>query len=126
MKAEDFVAFLATMKWSDAEAMRQLGIGSHNTLANYKRAGGPLWLGLACAAAAEKLPPWKPDRLPVYSFKLWNDALQTYATPDLKGRPERIAMIPNAIVINDTLELVAPDTIDEDGWYRSYLAKKPA
>jgi hypothetical protein len=36
MMPQHFVAFLSKLSWTDAEAMRQLGIGSHNTLSSYK------------------------------------------------------------------------------------------
>ncbi len=70
--AEDFNKFLREMGWTDAEAMRKLGIGSHNTLAAYKQNGGPVWLGLACAAIKEGLPPWRSNLVPVYGFRVWS------------------------------------------------------
>lgn len=74
MEAEDFIAFLRVMGWSDAEALRRLGIGSHNTLAGYKKNGGPLWLGLACAALARSLKPW--SRTFSFGVNIWLRASQ--------------------------------------------------
>ncbi|SCB18204.1 hypothetical protein [Rhizobium lusitanum] len=78
MEAEDFKAFLQKMGLSDTEAMRKLGIGSHNTLAAYKQNGGPNWLGLACAAIVNELPAWEGDRVLVHAFKVWNHETGEY------------------------------------------------
>lgn len=58
MKAEDFIAFLERMGWSDAEAMRQLDIGSHHTLQRMKAKGTTRTLALACAAIIRGIAPW--------------------------------------------------------------------
>lgn len=62
MDGEAFTAFLAARGWSDAEAMRQLGIGSHHTLAVYKSKGGPAWLLLACEALTARAAPPRPHK----------------------------------------------------------------
>lgn len=46
------------MSWSDAEAMRQLEIGSRHTMIKYKSEGTPRHIALACAALIRGLPPW--------------------------------------------------------------------
>jgi len=117
MKAEDFIAFLAMMKWSDAEAMRQLGIGSHHTLQGYKEKGGPLWLGLACAAAARELPPWKKETVTVFSFRVWDAKIGDFVVAQSKRRREDIATIPGAEIIPGTDEDVPLHSIDEWGRY---------
>ena len=58
ISGKDFEAFLLQRRWSDGEAMRQLGIGSNHTIAKFKKEGGPLWLALALAALARGIAPW--------------------------------------------------------------------
>lgn len=58
MSADDFNAWLDHMGISGLEAARRLGV-SKNTVPRYKIEGAPLHIGLACAALAFGLPPWR-------------------------------------------------------------------
>lgn len=58
MTADDFNAWLDHMGISGLEAGRRLGV-SKDTVTKYKRGGAPAYIGLACAALAFGLPPWK-------------------------------------------------------------------
>jgi hypothetical protein len=58
MTADDFNAWLTLMSYSDAEAARELGIGSRNTIAKFRASGAPAYIGLACAARAMSSKPW--------------------------------------------------------------------
>lgn len=98
MEAEDFNAFLQKMGLSDAEAMRKLGIGSHNTLASYKQNGGPNWLGLACAAIANGFPAWEADRVLVHAFKVWDHQKGEYFFGRSLRTEESIQQIKGEIV----------------------------
>lgn len=58
MSGKDFVRWLELMGWNDAEAMRQLEIGSRHTMMKYKAEGTPRYIALACAALIRGLAPW--------------------------------------------------------------------
>ena len=57
MTVEAFNRWIADRNISKLEAARQLGLNK-NTVTKYCREGGPLWLGLACAAISQGLKPW--------------------------------------------------------------------
>ena len=57
MTADQFARWIADRQISNREAARQLGLNK-DTVTRYCRDGGPLWLGLACAAISHGLPPW--------------------------------------------------------------------
>ncbi|CDX26760.1 conserved hypothetical protein [Mesorhizobium plurifarium] len=62
MDSGTFIAWQSHMRFTSAEAARQLG-KSADTISRYRRFGVPeseaLIVGLACTAIAMKLPPWK-------------------------------------------------------------------
>lgn len=62
MTAADFSAWVdlmkATRKWSAAQCARELGCGV-NQITRWRASGAPPYIGLACAAIAFGLPPWK-------------------------------------------------------------------
>lgn len=58
MLGKDFAAWIEHMKLSDSEAARRLGI-SRTSLIKYREEGAPVYIGLACAALAFGLPPWR-------------------------------------------------------------------
>ncbi|MBC38906.1 MAG: hypothetical protein CMH91_07570 [Oceanicaulis sp.] len=59
MTGKDFTAWLDHMGFKDAQAARALGGMSRNSIKKYKDEGAPYHIGLACAALAYGLPPWK-------------------------------------------------------------------
>lgn len=58
MSADDFNAWLAHMGWSMRKASIALGV-SKNTIPRYCEDGAPEYIGLACSALAQGLPPWR-------------------------------------------------------------------
>lgn len=52
MTGEDFSDFIARQGWTAAEAVKNLGIGSHNTLRKYQKDGPPRLVELACYGIA--------------------------------------------------------------------------
>jgi hypothetical protein len=62
MTAPDFSAWVAHMKatrnWKARECAKQLNCGV-NQIARWSRKGAPGYIGLACAALAYGLPPWR-------------------------------------------------------------------
>jgi hypothetical protein len=61
MLPESFQSWLLhmaeTRSWSGREAARQLGCGV-NQVKQWRENGAPLYIGLACNALAQGLPPW--------------------------------------------------------------------
>jgi len=66
MTASDFSSWVAHMKatrnWSARECSRQLGCGV-NQIAIWSEKGAPQYIGLACAALAYGLPPWRDVKI---------------------------------------------------------------
>lgn len=58
MSAEAFNAWLDHMQLSERAAVEVLGI-TRQTIHNYRERGAPLYVGLACAAIAAGLEPWR-------------------------------------------------------------------
>lgn len=58
MEAKDFVAWLEHMGLNDLAASKALGI-SRTSVQKYKTEAAPPVIGLACAALAFGLPPWR-------------------------------------------------------------------
>jgi hypothetical protein len=58
MTADDFNAWLEHTGFSGLEAARQLGT-ANNTIVRYRRDGAPHYIGLACSAICQGLPPWR-------------------------------------------------------------------
>lgn len=59
MPAAHFRAWLAHMALSERQAVAVLGI-SRMTIRRYLRDGAPVHVGLACAALARGITPWRP------------------------------------------------------------------
>jgi hypothetical protein len=58
MKAEDFTAWLAHMGWSQRRAARELGC-AQNSIKAWLANGAPTYIGFACSAVCQGLPPWR-------------------------------------------------------------------
>lgn len=61
MSAEDFSAWVATMKergWNKSECARRLACGV-NQIKRWSETGAPRYIGLACTALAENVPAWR-------------------------------------------------------------------
>lgn len=62
VSAADVTGWQAHMGFTDAEAMRRIGIGNRGTWAGYKQHGAPLTVGLAMSAVAHGLGPWAENQ----------------------------------------------------------------